>query len=303
MPVLPCVLPPTSLIGDFGGPQCRSWVSSSVPPIVAHTAFRRWQSFGLDTTPEGPVPKLRATLAEAGMSSYIVAVEGWCDAAGAVCLDELQDEVETICADLELPQAEGRRLRRALAGQPLLLASRSAQPTTTSVTPVPPWLKQPAHSALPVLQRSLGSGMDPHLQRQDHDAPQLGQFREPREQGISQDPHLQQQEHDAPQVGQLRQQHEQEYAYSASGSPGCLGISAPGMIQRLQSIGHSMEHSVPSLRGSPAEAKLHKALTTRASGLCQSAGSARLHCQGLHRSCTESPFAAARSHAVPAQRW
>lgn len=115
-PPLPCSM--RGARDEGAGGTAPDATQPEVPASEQQTAFRRWHSYGPgDAQDESPVLGLEAALAQVGMSSYISAVEAWCDAAGAASMAELQDEVEAICLDLALPPPQCRRLRRALAGQ------------------------------------------------------------------------------------------------------------------------------------------------------------------------------------------
>lgn len=106
-----------------------------VPQDGAETAFRRWCS---SCRPEGIVPGLRKALANAGMSSYIAAVEAWCDSKGAACMRELQEGLDRNCQDLQLTHRERDQLQKALTCLlPPLSASRSTQPALSALNRAP----------------------------------------------------------------------------------------------------------------------------------------------------------------------
>jgi len=84
-------------------------------PCEWQTAHRQWCTATTTATQDGLVPGLRAALVENGMSSFVVALEAWCDANGAAFLGEIEEEVEQICQQFRLPSSGCRRLRRALA--------------------------------------------------------------------------------------------------------------------------------------------------------------------------------------------
>jgi hypothetical protein len=88
------------------------------------TAFRQWTASAENgNVQDVPVPGLREALADAGLSSFGIAIEHWCRKNGAAFLSELSDEVENICSYLGPPGSEGlapelrKRLVRALSSQ------------------------------------------------------------------------------------------------------------------------------------------------------------------------------------------
>merc|ERR1719225_2306303 len=86
------------------------------PPM--ETAFRKWLSPGLDENDALElVPGLREALSDAGLSSYLAALEAWCEDAGAAFLGEVLEELEAISEELRLSTPQCRQLRRALAGR------------------------------------------------------------------------------------------------------------------------------------------------------------------------------------------
>lgn len=83
----------------------------------SQTAFRRWLSAEVSIPEEeGPVLGLRAVLQEAGLASFTMEVEAWCEDSGAAFLEELgAGELEAMCEDLRLSQPHRQQLRCALA--------------------------------------------------------------------------------------------------------------------------------------------------------------------------------------------
>lgn len=135
-----CTSSPCSTIGGVGmlsdqGQSLDEKLFESQPQ------YRRWTSkCSSDSADEGLVPHLRAALKDVGMSSYIAAVEAWCDSAGAVRLEELEEEIESIGEDLGLTENECSRLRKALPEQQSPPACCSAFPTLRRTVVVHPLL-------------------------------------------------------------------------------------------------------------------------------------------------------------------
>mmetsp|Transcript_85955 Transcript_85955/g.221299 ORF Transcript_85955/g.221299 Transcript_85955/m.221299 type:complete len:208 (+) Transcript_85955:111-734(+) len=74
------------------------------------TAFRRWHS----APPQGPVPGLRRVLEEAGLSSYVAAVESWCCSEGAAFVFEVLEELESLSQALSLTPEQHLHMGAAL---------------------------------------------------------------------------------------------------------------------------------------------------------------------------------------------
>jgi hypothetical protein len=49
---------------------------------------------------------LRGALADAGLHGHVAAAEAWCSEMGAACLEEVLEEIETVCMDLHLSQQQ-----------------------------------------------------------------------------------------------------------------------------------------------------------------------------------------------------
>jgi len=82
------------------------------------TSFRQW--LASDSSPCGGasperVPGLRGAFEEAGFSSFVPAVEAWCEENGAVFLAEVEEELDDISAVIHLPPSQRDQLRLVLA--------------------------------------------------------------------------------------------------------------------------------------------------------------------------------------------
>merc|ERR1719336_1834314 len=85
--------------------------------FAGQTAFRRWLSPESDDVDVELVPGLREALSDAGLSSYLAALEAWCEDAGAAFISEVLEELEAIGEELRLSTPQCRQLRRALTGR------------------------------------------------------------------------------------------------------------------------------------------------------------------------------------------
>lgn len=96
-------------------PAQREEINQGLPTI-----FRRWTIEGSNVHNE-PIPGLRDMLTNAGLSCFCISVEAWCRKTGAAFLSEVIEEVESLCAFLGPPGAEGlapelrKRLLKALS--------------------------------------------------------------------------------------------------------------------------------------------------------------------------------------------
>jgi hypothetical protein len=71
-------------------------------------AFRQWTAPAEGSTlQDAPIPGLREALGNAGLSSFIIATERWCQKNGAASLGEVADAVESLCCELGPPGSEG----------------------------------------------------------------------------------------------------------------------------------------------------------------------------------------------------
>jgi len=83
---------------------------------VDQTSFRHWTSSSphSNTSDQDSVPGLAEAFAEAGLVSYTMAAEGWCTANGAAFLEELEENVEDLCAEIGLSTCLQKRLLHVL---------------------------------------------------------------------------------------------------------------------------------------------------------------------------------------------
>lgn len=120
----PCFAPPVAPFVEGVGSSARCGGEAE-----GSTMFRSWTSTGScrSASPsQGPeqVAGLRRAFTEAGLASYIPSAEDWCERMGAVFLEEVVEEAETLCNELQLQSSQSTRLLQSLGRDTGLEACR-----------------------------------------------------------------------------------------------------------------------------------------------------------------------------------